>query len=133
MVCHKSCRKEKACHEQCSCPFEQKQAACDNLAEVIACHKKGGNHHTCKLDQDAKELLLHEPWSLVRDVANHVVDHVLPAEPLASCQEVHMPRMRLYSLLAAWAYLPLQFKVSVEAAPLPLYARRVGGQIQCSA
>mmetsp|Transcript_732 Transcript_732/g.1955 ORF Transcript_732/g.1955 Transcript_732/m.1955 type:complete len:344 (-) Transcript_732:313-1344(-) len=89
MICHKSCGRDKACHKHsCSCPFAQKHAACDKLAEVMECHEKGGDHHTCKLDQDAKELLLHEPWSLVQDVTNHVVDHVLPAAPIASCEEV---------------------------------------------
>eukprot|EP00419_Tripos_fusus_P012684 CAMPEP_0172667474 /NCGR_PEP_ID=MMETSP1074-20121228/8447_1 /TAXON_ID=2916 /ORGANISM="Ceratium fusus, Strain PA161109" /LENGTH=347 /DNA_ID=CAMNT_0013483983 /DNA_START=21 /DNA_END=1064 /DNA_ORIENTATION=- len=90
MLCHKSCGMDRPCHKTCTCPFREKHAACRKLGEVVDCYKKGGNHATCVLDTDAKELLLAEPWSLVRDVADHAVDFLLPpAEPVATEQEVH--------------------------------------------
>lgn len=79
MVCHKACGRDVSCHRTaCSCPFGQRLAACGKLADTVQCHKAGGNHSTCSLDKDAKALLLQEPWSLVQDVANHVVDYLLP-------------------------------------------------------
>jgi hypothetical protein len=82
MLCHKACGQDRECHKtSCTCPFEEKVAACGKLAEVIECHKKGGTHSTCRLDADAKELLLHEPWSLAKDVAYHVVDKLIPTDP----------------------------------------------------
>jgi len=90
MVCHKSCGTDGPCHKACACPFKRKQEACGTLAEAVECHKRGGNHSTCRMDKDAVDFLLAEPWSLVQDVANHVVDFVLPpVSPLASQQEVH--------------------------------------------
>jgi hypothetical protein len=91
MACHTLCGSDVSCHRTvCSCPFKKKMAACGKLADTIQCHKGGGNHLTCKLDEDAKALLLQEPWSLVQDVANHVVDYLLPlpAEQQATKDEV---------------------------------------------
>jgi hypothetical protein len=82
MLCHKACGEDRGCHMTgCTNPFEAKAAACGKLAEVVECHRQGGNHSVCRLDDDAKELLLHEPWSLVKDVADHVVDRLLPTPP----------------------------------------------------
>jgi hypothetical protein len=90
VVCHKSCGKDKSCHKSCKCPFRNKFTACGNLAEAVECHKKGGNHETCKMDKESVDFLLTEPWSLAKDVTNHVVDFLLPPPPaLATEQEVH--------------------------------------------
>mmetsp|Transcript_143805 Transcript_143805/g.400825 ORF Transcript_143805/g.400825 Transcript_143805/m.400825 type:complete len:349 (+) Transcript_143805:93-1139(+) len=90
MVCHKSCGRDMLCHKTaCACPFSRKQAACGKLAEAVECHRRGGNHTSCKLDEDAKELLLAEPWSLVKDVADHLVDFLAPpAQQPATEEEV---------------------------------------------
>eukprot|EP00931_Biecheleriopsis_adriatica_P074426 TRINITY_DN48484_c0_g1_i1.p1 TRINITY_DN48484_c0_g1~~TRINITY_DN48484_c0_g1_i1.p1 ORF type:complete len:348 (+),score=71.34 TRINITY_DN48484_c0_g1_i1:73-1116(+) len=90
MVCHKSCGKDRLCHKACKCPFSHKHKACGNLAEAVECHKRGGNHTTCRMEKDSVDFLLTEPWSLVQDVVNHVVDFLLPPTlPLATEQEVH--------------------------------------------
>lgn len=79
MQCHTACGHDKECHRsKCQCPFQKKVAACAQLLEVVECHKRGGDHSTCHLEQGAKELLLQEPWSLAKDVANHLVDRLLP-------------------------------------------------------
>jgi len=79
VACHAKCGHDRVCHKTaCACPFAEKQALCAKLDGVVECHRNGGSHSTCKLDREAKELLLAEPWSLVKDVADHVVDHLLP-------------------------------------------------------
>jgi hypothetical protein len=80
MVCHTQCGKDKACHKsKCTNPWEEKHARCEQLEAAAACYKSGGSHSSCPhLDNETKMALMAEPWSLVKDLMNHVVDYILP-------------------------------------------------------
>merc|ERR1719420_1828819 len=88
MACHKQCGHDHACHKNCNCPWEEKHARCEKLEAVVTCMKDGHSHSTCPhLDEETKTQLMQEPWSLAKDVANHVVDYVLPQEKVVSLEE----------------------------------------------
>jgi hypothetical protein len=93
MLCHTKCGKDKACHKSaCSNPFAEKQARCEKLEEIVACYHGGGSHATCPhLDNKTNEELMQEPWSLAKDIANHVADYLLP---LPEGQEVSADDVR---------------------------------------
>jgi hypothetical protein len=94
MVCHKQCGHDHSCHKACHQaidPWHEKHARCEKLEAVVACMKNGGSHSTCPhLDEETKKQLMQEPWSLPKDIMNHVVDSVLPIpqEQLASKEEI---------------------------------------------
>jgi len=92
MVCHTQCGKDKACHKsKCSNPWERKHHLCGQLEAVAACHRNGGSHSSCpQLDHETKAALMAEPWSLVKDIMNHVVEKVvpIPEEHQVSMEEV---------------------------------------------
>jgi len=59
---------------------------------VVMCHHSGGSHSTCPdLDVTTKTELMQEPWSLVKDIGNHVADYLLP---LLGSQEVSVEAVR---------------------------------------
>jgi len=96
MACHTQCgHEDHACHKNCPKPWKEKQARCEKLEAVVTCMKDGGSHATCPhLDEETKTQLMQEPWSLAKDVANHVVDYILPAEKEVSHEEVKACHMK---------------------------------------
>jgi hypothetical protein len=57
----------------------ERQERCGKLLDIVACFHRGGSHSTCPhLDDETKTQLLEEPESLVKDIADHVVDYLLP-------------------------------------------------------
>merc|ERR1719421_2313781 len=97
MVCHKRCGHDKSCHKACKCPWAEKHARCEKLEAVTECFKSGGSHSTCPhLDEETKKELMQDPWSLPADIANHVIDYLLPVpkEQQASPDEVKACHMR---------------------------------------
>jgi hypothetical protein len=95
MVCHMQCGHDHNCHKEChksTNPWADKQARCEKLHAIVMCHHSGGSHFTCPhLDEKTKTELMQEPWSLVKDVANHVADYLLP---LPQGQEVSVEVVR---------------------------------------
>lgn len=80
MLCHISCGKKGACHKSaCSNPWSEKQERCGKLVAVVSCLHSGGNRSFCPhLDNETRTQLLEEPQSIVKDVADHIVDYLLP-------------------------------------------------------
>jgi hypothetical protein len=95
MVCHTRCGHDHACHKAChisSNPWHQKHARCEKLEAVVTCMRSGGSHVTCPhLDEETKKRLMQEPWSLVKDLANHAADYLLP---LPTGQELSVEDVR---------------------------------------
>lgn len=96
MVCHKKCGHDHECHKACchggANPWAEKQARCEKLHTVVMCHHSGGSHSTCPhLDENTKTELMQEPWSIVKDMADHVADYLLP---LSDGQEVSVEAVR---------------------------------------
>jgi len=95
MTCHTQCSHDHACHKNCNCPWKQKHERCEKLKAVVTCMKAGGSHATCPhLDKETKTLLMQEPWSLAKDVANHVADYLLPQQKEVSHEEVKACHMK---------------------------------------
>lgn len=95
MVCHTQCGHDHACHKAChnsSNPWHVKQASCEKLDAVVTCMRSGGSHSTCPhLDEETQKYLFQEPWSLVKDLGNHVAEHLLP---LPEGQELSVEEVR---------------------------------------
>jgi len=96
VVCHKKCGHDHECHKACcnesSNPWAEKQARCEQLHAVVMCHHSGASHSACPhLDEKTKAELMQEPWSLVKDIGNHVADYLLP---LPEGQEVSVEVVR---------------------------------------
>jgi len=95
MACHKQCGHDHACHKNCNCPWKEKHARCEKLEAVVTCMRDGGSHSTCPhLDEETKTSLMQEPWSLAKDIANHVADYLLPQEMEVSHEEVKACHMK---------------------------------------
>merc|ERR1719386_295571 len=95
MACHTHCGHDHACHQNCNCPWKEKQALCEKLEVVVTCMKDGGSHSTCPhLDEETKTQLMQEPWSLAKDIANHVADYLLPQEKEASHEDIKNCHMK---------------------------------------
>jgi len=86
VLCSKACGNDKPCHKTCPKHWEEKLARCEKLEAVVTCMKDGGSHSTCPhLDKETKMELMREPWSLPKDIVEHVAEHLLP---LCKGQEV---------------------------------------------
>jgi len=95
MTCHTQCSHDHACQKNCNCPWKQKHERCEKLKAVVTCMKDGGSHATCPhLDKETKTLLMQEPWSLAKDVANHVADFLLPQQKEVSHEEFKACHMK---------------------------------------
>lgn len=92
MLCHTRCGKDISCHKSaCPKPWAERQELCGKIEAVVSCFRSGGSHSTCpSLDSHTKTQLLQEPESFVKDVADHIVDYLLPlpAGQEASREEV---------------------------------------------
>jgi len=90
MVCHAKCRGDKSCHRKCGNPWAWKQAQCEELAAVAECHKSCGKDHGCHVRCPTVDLREAEeaPFSLLQDIADHVVDHLLPPPQEATMEEI---------------------------------------------
>lgn len=95
MVCHSQCGHDHACHKAChkdANPWQEKRARCEKLDAVVACLQNGGSHSTCpRLDAETRTQLMQEPWSLPKDIANHVMDYLMP---LPEGQEVPIEEVK---------------------------------------
>jgi len=92
MVCHMKCGHDNKCQKACFNPWAEKRAQCANLHAIVMCHQEGGSHSSCPhLDAKIKTELMQEPWGLVKDIGNHVVDYLLP---LLGSQEVSVEAVR---------------------------------------
>jgi len=96
MVCHKQCGHDHECHKACcqddANPWAERQARCEKLHTTVMCHHSGASPSTCPhLDEKTKTELMQEPWSLVKDIANHVADYLLP---LPEGQEVSVEEVK---------------------------------------
>merc|ERR1739838_539525 len=80
MLCHMHCGKDKACHHTgCRNPWSERPERCGKLLSLVSCLHRGGNRSTCpRLDNETTTQLLEEPQSIVKDLANHIVDYLLP-------------------------------------------------------
>jgi len=97
MACHKQCGHDHACHKSCHNWWQDKEARCEKLEAVVTCLKEGGDYHdvSCPhLDEETKKELMEEPWSLAKDIANHVTDYLLPQEKEISHEEVKACHMK---------------------------------------
>jgi len=95
VLCSKTCGKDKACHGACPKHWDEKLAQCEKFEAVVACMKGSGSHSTCPhLDNETKVDLIQEPWSLPKDIANHVADYLLPQEKDVSHEEVRVCHMK---------------------------------------
>lgn len=98
MLCHTRCGRDKTCHKSaCPKPWSEKQERCDKLETVVSCRRNGGSHSTCpKLDNETTMQLLQEPQSFVKDIADHIVDYLLPlpAGQEATKEEVRACHMK---------------------------------------
>jgi len=101
MACHTHCGHDHACHKNCNCPWKEKHARCEKLESVVTCMKNGGSHSTCPhLDEETKTELMQEPWSLAKDIANHVADYLLPQEKAE--KEVSHEEMKACHMKCGW-------------------------------
>jgi hypothetical protein len=82
MLCHTQCGHDHQCHKAChrtTNPWGEKQIQCEKLHAVVMCMHNGGSHTTCpQLDEKTKMQLMQEPWSLIKDIGNHIADYLVP-------------------------------------------------------
>uniref|UniRef100_A0A6U6QTD0 TRAF-type domain-containing protein n=1 Tax=Zooxanthella nutricula TaxID=1333877 RepID=A0A6U6QTD0_9DINO len=81
MACHAHCGGNKTCHRSsCAKPWAKRHEHCQELEAVVACHRNSSTGRAAcpRLKPSTKQALLQEPPSLVKDIMNHVVDHILP-------------------------------------------------------
>jgi len=99
-VCHTQCGDDHACHKVCHetfNPWVEKQARCEKLHDVVMCMRSGESRSACPhLDEKTKAELMQEPWSLLKDIANHAVNYLLslPKEQDVSVERVKSCHMQ---------------------------------------
>jgi len=109
MVCHMKCGHDHECHKTCRHPWAGKQARCEQLHAVALCHHSGGSHSTCPhLDERTKIELMQEPWSLIKDIGNHVAHYLLqlPEGPEVSVEVVRACHTRCGHDIACHKHCP---------------------------